>query len=269
MRATGESLELSDTIDLEEAVVRRELSATDSIWCEDAQEYIPLTEWMPHLFSDQSTDFTQSGLPADLVSAFCSEGQKEKMVQLVLETFKAVAAEGEQMVYIATQRKPLPDIAPEAIALSSQRLFLFEKGHFKSSYEAFELASLLAPKIKTGMFFGHIHFSAGSGESHGIRFIPKKQAARLFGMLKNYLEAIRSNRAHSSHGLTSGDVESASTSAGVQEATTPAIAFDEQTVEIHDHAIHHRLETLKQMLEEGLIDPEDYEKKKRVLLEQL
>ena len=258
--------------DVIEKINAGELQADDWVWDENTGTWAPLCELFPEPFPTGGLAVKDSSSPGDSGTneedanqdehLFLGDNQKRSLVRMVLKTMDTIIEPEEELLYVATQRKPIPDLTPEALALSNQRIFVFEKGHFKTLYDDFPLGSILNPKIKTGFFFSHIHFNAGAGELYGVRFIPKAQAKKFFNLLEAEIHEIRAKRKPQQNHLPVQQPSKNITPPSPQVSVPPDI-------EEHDHAVLHRLETLKQMLEEELITPEDYQIKKQNLLEQL
>lgn len=264
-----------EPITLEEAQLQVELGelrADDWVWDDQTETWAPLCELFPQFFTsssdstsgEHSLDSTgiEKPKPFQDEKLFLGDGQKKKLVRMILKTMGKIAEPDEELLYIATQRKPIPDLTPEALALSNQRIFIFEKGHFKCQYDDFLLNSVLIPKLRTGLFFSHITFSVGAGEVHGVCFLPKIQARKIFQLMDSRMNEIRAG--HNSMSKTT--FQSVATTP--VEDLTPPVSVPPELRE-HEQAILHRLETLKQMLENDLITQDDFEVKKRNLIDQL
>jgi len=285
----GQEWEPVSPEEIQQQVESGELTANDWVWDDQTETWAPLCELFPQWFPSSSLStcgeysFESTGMASETVATtettepvettqlpepaldeklFLGDGQKKKMVRMILETMQQAAEPDEELLYIATQRKPIPDLTPEALALTNQRIFIFEKGHFKSQYDDFLLKSVLTPKIKTGLFFSHITFSAGAGEVHGVRFLPKIQGKKCFQLFESRIHEIRASRKTGKQ-----TTPQPTTPTPVEAAKSPPGIPPE--LQEHEQAILHRLETLKQMLEEDLITQDDFEVKKKNLIAQL
>lgn len=285
---------------IEAAIASGELSGDDWVWDDNTSNWAPLRDIFPQFFpsfpeglqQEVQSDGPEGGAKTqesdgvvadDPVALFCADGQNVKFVRSIMESLNNVLEADESVLYIATQRKPFPDLTPEALALTSFRIMIYEKGHFKTLYDEFPLTSLLQPRHRSGWFFGHISFNAGAGELYGVRFIPKLQARKFFSLLEQQIHQLRARQpggfakaaAKTVSPIIQGTAKPASSIHPVIQPTGRVAAaakpISPQVSDIGQRGVAqlHRLETLKKMLDDELLTEEDYAAKKQAILEEL
>jgi hypothetical protein len=282
----GQELEPMDQTSIEAMIAEGSLTRNDWVWDENTESWVPISEIFPESFPTFGAalpdDMNEADLPTEAIppsdrlipDRFTKEGQRFKIVKVVVEMLDELLEPGERLLQLATQRKPMPDFSPEALALTNQRIFVFEKGHFKTVYEEFTLSNILHPVHKKGIFFGDIAFNAGAGEQYGVKFIPKQQSIKFFDLMDAEIHRVREEkRAALSAGAGSSSTAAASvqpvqtvktsTPSPVQSNMKRSLSADEK------EAKHNQLEELKQMADQGLISQNDFKIKKKAILKEL
>ena len=284
----GEELEPMSREQVQSLLESQELSREDWVWDELTEAWAPIHELLPEFFPTFGAPIledlndgekpTEAIPPVDPMSIehFIQQGQRKNIVKAIIEMLRELLEPGERLLQIATQRKPMPDLAPEAFALTNERMFVFTKGHFRTTYEEMPILTILHPEMHKGLFFSHISFNAGAGIPYGIKFIPKKQGTVFFERLEGELHRVREahrhaigNEEHKAEGIAITPLTPASQLP--TENHPPETEADTQVAAVHteedEHKALHHLEDLKTMLDEGLITEEDYERKKQAILE--
>ncbi len=272
----GNELDPLEREEIEAMITEGELNRDDWVWDEITAAWVPLHELFPENFPsfgaaiseniDDSDQPTAAVPPADPLSIqrFTKDGQRPKIVSVILKTIGELMEPDEKLLEVVTQRKPMPDFSPEAMALTNERLFIFEKGHFKTIFDEIPLGGILHPVLHKGLFYTHIHMNAGAGIPYGVKFIPKKQGLVFYKRLETEIARVRE-----AHRNAMG-VTRASTGPVVSPLTranhTPHNPQATPDPEPDEHIALHHLEDLKQMLDEGLITEQDYEIKKQIIL---
>ncbi|MEM1157271.1 MAG: hypothetical protein AAF649_06170 [Verrucomicrobiota bacterium] len=281
----GEELDPMTREQVDSMIAAGDLLKDDWVWDEITENWVPLQELFPEYFPsfaattskplDISEEPTEAIPPAAplAIESFLRQGQRKGIVKAVLKKMDGILEPGERLLHIATQRKPMPDFAPEAFALTSSRLFVFVKGHFKTVYDELPLPTILRPEIKRGWFFTHISMSAGAGIPYGVKFIPKKQGIAFFGQLQNELQRVREAQRnalgvnhYTNDGIDTTPLVTARDGATARQENPDSPPQPEAQEDAHK-ALHH-LEDLKIMLDKGLITQQDYDLKKQKILSQ-
>jgi|GEM_PF-1339727 len=283
----GEELEPMAREQVESMIEAKQLTREDWAWDEITEAWVSISELFPEQFpsfgaavpddADDGEKPTVAIPPIDplAIERFIQQGQRQSIVKAILKMIEELLEPGERLLQVATQRKPMPDFAPEAFALTSERLLIFEKGHFKTVYDELPLLTILRPEIKKGLFFTHISMSTGSGVPYGIKFIPKKQGISFFKRFEDELHRVREAHRNAigantqkAEGVKIKPLVPAGQVTSVEESTpdseTPSHTASHEEDE---HKALHHLEDLKIMLDKGLINEKDYEIKKQMLLE--
>jgi len=222
---------------------------TDLYWHEEKNDWVPLSE----LTAGDNPPAPAGSEPAPVeipkpYADFLLDKQPESVVQKAYETACTLMGTGEQIKYIAVQKKPFINLHPESAVLTSQRIVLFHSSFFRSTQREFLLREILALNVKKSWFRSAFTFKDATGMSFGIYSLPKTQGQKLFQI------------AHS----LQNDIRAEFVSSHAPVAVAPANRVKPREVDVHQ-----KLGTIKKMLDEGLISPQDYEIKKNELLQQL
>ncbi len=242
-----------------EKIAAGNLSMEDFFWSEVENEWRPLSlllEVPPTegaLASDTSLNPPHAELP---YAHSLNENQPTSIVASTYERLSPLLNQGETIVYIAVQKKPLINFSPEVVALTNERIHLFYKHLLRVRCDTYNLKEILNIELKNTLLGSHFTFKSVEGLAFGILYLPKAQGAKLHTLAHEMQEKIRAAKQVKLPNQT----------------LTPLPQFHqaigEHTSFNHDDALH-RLATLKKMLEDELITSEDYEIKKQEMLSKL
>ncbi|MEM6820392.1 MAG: hypothetical protein AAF558_00425 [Verrucomicrobiota bacterium] len=270
----GQNLEILDADTVEQYISAERLQPTDWVWDDITESWVPLSD----LFPEHFPTFPENQ-PTELINRpkeppkkkrkqvphepYCTNGQRKTLVQSVLKALSEILEPSEPILYVATQRKPIPDPKPEAVALTVDHIYLFSKSFFQTRCEPFPLQTILTPKLDTGLFFSHFSFGANAGDYYGIRFLPKVQGREFYNRFMDRLDGIR----QAQKSQLPADAPTVVTTVKPRSQPLPKEASKPNLA--NKAAQHRQLESLKQMLDDGLISSDDYSLKKQAIENQL
>jgi len=237
-----------------------------------------------------------------IVDKYIQDGQDVKVVEKLVDKLKDMMTPGEQIDYIALQKKPAVTILPDSIAVSSKRIFLceFTKLGLATNFEIFSWKDIKDIAFKEEIFGSKVTVIPLTGENLSIDYIPKIQARKLYQLIKGALENNRKEGARVERVeeiskpvvpiIEIKEEEVPNESPSNVEYTTPATPpaptapiqsyiaapipqpIIEQPAPVEeevDDEITLKLKKLKSLFDKQLITQAEYENKKNELLSQL
>ncbi|QQT24357.1 PH domain-containing protein [Sphingobacterium spiritivorum] len=125
-----------------------------------------------------------------IIDKYIQDGQDVKVVEKLVDKLKDMLTSGEQIDYIALQKKPAVTILPDSIAVSSKRIFLceFTKLGLATNFEIFSWKDIKDIAFKEEIFGSKVTVIPFTGENLSIDYIPKIQARKLYQLIKGALE---------------------------------------------------------------------------------
>ena len=142
-----------------------------------------------HLFKDIQTTRTNMS-----IDKFVQDGQDPKVIEKVYSKISTMLNSGEIVSYIALQKKPAVTLLPDSISISNKRIFLceFTKLGLATNFEIFDWKDIKDIAFKEEIFGSKVTVIPFTGENLSIDYIPKTQARRLYQLIKEVLEDIKS-----------------------------------------------------------------------------
>jgi hypothetical protein len=206
----------------------------------------------------KSPDATEAGPVSMDTSALLrhlsNEEQDPKVVEQVLSKVKHILTTGEEVKYIAVQKK-LVNISPDSVVLTNKRFIIYKPSLTGISFEDYPWRDLHDAKIKETLLGAWLSYQTVHGRFVSIDSLPKAQARRLYALSQEMEEKARVERRER-------ELEDKRAAAGgvvVQSASAlaPAPAVPDPLA---------TLQKLKGMLDAGLISQAEYDQKKAEIL---
>lgn len=126
---------------------------------------------------------------------FVQDGQDPKVIDKIYTKISTMLNQDEVVSYIALQKKPAVTLLPDSIAISNKRIFLceFTKLGLATNFEIFDWKDIKDIAFKEEIFGSKVTVIPFTGENLSIDYIPKTQARRLYQLIKEVLEEIKSS----------------------------------------------------------------------------
>jgi ribosomal protein S19 len=195
----------------------------------------------------EQIDSTLAGLLGD--------EQDPSVVEKVTKKARELLTKGEQIEYIAVQKKPLITIAPDAILLTNKRFMIVRPKMMGMTFEDHIWREVLDVHLSEQMLTATITCVVEGGKKLEIDSIPKKQARRIYSYaqeVEEHMHEVRRIR----------EMEESRAAAGGIVFHAPAQmnagAANNDPIEV--------LGKLKKLVEAGLIEASEYEAKKAEIL---
>jgi hypothetical protein len=220
------------------------------------------------------------------IEPYINEEQDPKTAEKVLGKIEDMLTPGEQVVYLAVQKKPAVTLIPDSVVVTDKRLVFCQPGNLglTTNFDIYSWKDIKEVSFKEEFFGAKFTAVPLTGENLTVDYIPKVQARKLFQFCNQQLERFREEERaralekekalrpqheieakpvieqsfQSSFDGPSVPVVPGATTLPIQEA--PATPEDEIT---------QKLQKLKGLFERQLITQEEYEAKKADILSQL
>lgn len=201
---------------------------------------------------------TEQKVP-DSISRFITEEQDPVQVAKVYEKVKQLLTQGEEVLYIAVQKPVTVDLSPDVVVLTNRRFMYYRPSLLgRAEFTDYIWRDLRSAELEEHVLRSTITFTAIGGERILIPNLVKEQARRLYSIAQEMEENVREElrlremeeKRASAGGIVLQGMPSGSTAAPAEE---PMQA----------------LMKLKQLAEAGLITAEEYEAKKKEILDRL
>ena len=201
---------------------------------------------------------TVEGKVDTFLSAFIKDDQDPAVVGQVCTRVQQILTSGEEIKYVAVQKKPIVNIAPDCVVLTNKRFIIYKpKLLGQVSFTDYIWRDVHDARLAEGIMGATLTFRTATGQ-FSLDYLPKAQARKLYRHAQEMEEAVREER-------RDRDLEEKRAAAGsvvVQNAMLPNQVAEQAPQQDHLET----LKKLKQMLDAGLISPAEYEAKKSEIL---
>jgi hypothetical protein len=209
------------------------------------------------------------------IDRFLSDEQDPKAVEKVIGKLNDLLTSGEELLYLAVQKKPAVNLLPDSIAISNKRIFYCEPGNLglTMNFKDISWKNIKEVSFKEEFFGSKFICVPQHGENIVTEFIPKIQARKLHQaaneQLEQYKELLRQQVLEENR--------ASATAVNVPLPATPSFAMPiEEAVVIPPFQIEEpedettlKLRKLKTLYDKQLITQEEYESKKLAILDSL
>ena len=211
-----------------------------------------------------------------MIEKFLREEQDPKTVERIYGRLVDLLTTGEEILYIAVQKKPLVNLFPDCIALTNKRILFFTPANLGLSikFVDFVWKDIVDVYTKEEIIGAVFSAKTTNGAEMGVDYLPKVQARKLYQYAHERAEAERENRrtrdledkrAESGSLHVDHAAQVAFQPVSPQPAaapTPPPVAHEEPKKD----ELTEKLKRLKTLFENGLISQEEYNHKKLELL---
>ena len=191
---------------------------------------------------------------------FLNEEQDPEAVEKAITFVQQLCTTGEEILFVAVQKKPIPSLVKVSVVLTSKRVIVHHQGMLGAKFEDSLWLRVSNAHVKEGLLGATFSATIVDGRSLVIDYLPKAQAKRLYQFAQEMEERSLEER-------RLRDLESKRASAGgvfvgvaPQVGATPSVP----SAQVEDPMA--KLQKLKAMLDAGLITGPEYESKKSQIL---
>lgn len=194
------------------------------------------------------------------VSKLVTDDQDPAAVQKISKRVSDILTKGEQIDYIGVQKKPVVNIAPDAVVLTNKRIIFARPKLTGFNFEDFRWMQVHDIHLSEQMLGATISCVIVGGQKVALDSIPKKQARKIYSYAQYIEEKMieeRRNRELEEKRAAAGGVV-IQPPVGAAPAAAPA---GEDLME--------QLSKLKQMLNAELIEQAEFESKESEILSRM
>ncbi len=214
-----------------------------------------------------------------MIEKFLNDQQDPKAVEKVYTRLVDLLTTGEEIIYIATQKKPLVNLLPDCVALTNKRVLFFTPANLGLSIKFVDfvwkdIVDVFSKEEIIGAIFS---IRSVNGAEMGVDYLPKVQGRKLYQYAQERKEAER--EARRLRDLEEKRAESGSINLEAKAAASPQPTAPEpepiaaaQTVHVEapkPDELTEKLKRLRTLFDNGLISQEEYNAKKLELLSDL
>lgn len=201
-----------------------------------------------------------------MIDQFLLDEQDPKTVEKVLNKLMDLLTTGEEIQYLAVQKKPAVTLLPDSIVVTNKRIFYCEPGNLglTMNFKDISWKNVKEVSFKEEFFGSKFICVPTSGENIVTEYIPKIQARKLHQAVNEQLEQFKSasDSKFASAVLVEAIDDMAVDIPFTQVETAPVLIEQEDETTL-------KLRKLKTLFDKGLITLEEYEAKKADILDSL
>jgi hypothetical protein len=221
-----------------------------------------------------------------MIEKFLNEEQDPKAVEKIYLRLADLLTTGEEILYIAVQKKPLVNLFPDCIALTNKRILFFTPANLGLTIKFIDFVwkDIVDVYTKEEIIGAIFSVKTTNGAEMGVDYLPKVQARKLYQYAQERKEAEREAR-------RLRDLEEKRAGSGAVQFDNAARAFAQQSVTpvapaqepepVHvappppiqeapkPDELTEKLKKLRMLFDKGLISQEEYNHKKLDLLSDL
>jgi hypothetical protein len=215
-----------------------------------------------------------------MIEKFLNDQQDPKAVEKVYTRLVDLLTTGEEIIYIATQKKPLVNLLPDCVALTNKRVLFFTPANLGLSikFVDFVWKDIVDVFSKEEIIGAVFSIRSTNGAEMGVDYLPKVQGRKLYQYAQERKEAEREARRlrdleekrAESGSINLGDRNTPSQSAAPEPQPEPVAVAPTVHIETpKPDELTEKLKKLRTLFDNGLISQEEYNHKKLELLSDL
>lgn len=207
---------------------------------------------------------------------FLIDEQDPKAVEKILIKLQDMLTPGEEVLYLAVQKKPAVTLVPDTVAVTSRRLFFCIPGNLglTTNFEIYSWKDIKEVSFKEEFFGARFTAVPLSGENFTVDYIPKVQARKLYQFSNQQIDRLKAELKQEEYLKEQQqrreqiEKETANQAEVAQPIVAEPVVVAPEPVEVFEDEITMKLKKLKVLFEKQLISQEEYEAKKSDILSQ-
>jgi hypothetical protein len=222
-----------------------------------------------------------------MIEKFLNEEQDPKAVEKIYLRLADLLTTGEEILYIAVQKKPIVNLFPDCIALTNKRILFFTPANFGLTikFVDFVWKDIVDVYTKEEIIGAIFSVKTTNGAEMGVDYLPKVQARKLYQYAQERKEAEREARRLrdlEEKRAESGAIQFDNNARVIAQPPVMPVAPEPEPEPVHAPApqpvvqeapkpdeLTEKLKKLKMLFDNGLISQEEYNHKKLDLLSDL
>ncbi|WP_113663008.1 PH domain-containing protein [Pedobacter nanyangensis] len=212
------------------------------------------------------------------IDRFLADEQDPKAVEKVAGKLNDLLTNGEEILYLAVQKKPAVNLLPDCIAISNKRIFYCSPSNLglTMNFKDISWKNVKEVSFKEGLLGSKFICVPQSGENIVTDFIPKTQVRKLHQaanqQLEEYKEMLRQQKLEENRASASSfNIPTPAATPVIELPIEEAIVIPETPVieTSKEDEIEQKLIKLKTLYDKQLITREEYEHKKAAILDSM
>jgi len=205
-----------------------------------------------------------------MIEQFLKDQQEPKAVEKIYSRLNDLLNSGEEIIYIAVQKKPLVNITPDCVAITDKRIFFFTAANLGLSIKFIDFVwkNVIEVRIKEELLGAVFSIKTLNGAETSVDFLPKTQARKLYQYGQEREQAEREERRQ--RDLEEKRAASGTIHPEISRFTPPppepVAPASKPVEEVKPDELTSKLKKLKMLFDNGLITQEEYNQKKLELL---
>jgi hypothetical protein len=198
----------------------------------------------------------------DDLKKFLNEEQDPKAVEKLLVKVNGLLTSGEQVEYIAVQKKPAINLSPDCIALTNKRIIFCRPKNLGLSmdFQDYAWKDILDCHMKEGIMGATFSMKTIKGHINMLDYLPKAQARKLYQFAQQKEEEmVIFRREH--------DLETKRAIAGGGITVNAGLPISQNQEQKEDPL--ETLQKLKKLLESEIISQTEFDTKKTEILSKM
>jgi hypothetical protein len=194
---------------------------------------------------------------------FLNEEQDPKAVEKLLTKVNGLLTSGEQVEYIAVQKKPVVNLSPDCIALTNKRIIFCRPRNLGLSmdFQDYAWKDILDCHMKEGIIGATFSMKTVKGNMNMLDYLPKAQARKLYQFAQQKEEEmIAYRREH--------DLENKRAIAGGGITVNANLPIPQNVAEQKEDLLE-TLQKLKKLLDSEIISQMEFDTKKTAILSKM
>ena len=194
-----------------------------------------------------------------------NEDQDPKAVEKIAGKLSGLLMNGEEVEYIAVQKKPAVNLSPDCVALTNRRIIFFRPRTLGLSmeFQDYVWKDIYDCHMKEGILGAEFSLRTVKGHISKIDYLPKNQARKLYSLSQEQEEKQREYRRQ----IDLEDKRAAAGNISVTTAAPPQSVMTPPSSQADDPLAS--LQKLKAFLDNNLIDQSEFDAKKAEILSRL
>lgn len=199
----------------------------------------------------------------DKLKKYLNEDQDPKAVEKVLEKLQHLLRSGEEIEYIAVQKKPAVNLSPESIALTNKRVIFCRPKNlgFSIDIQEYPLTDLSDVQFKEGLLGSEFNIKTQNGLTEKIDYLPKVQARIFYTKCQDIREKMKEIKIEKTLEPPKEEF--------IDEIEKPEDQNDNQMAANVQDEVFLALQKLKNLYDNQLINRDEFEAKKAEILSRL
>ena len=194
-----------------------------------------------------------------------NEEQDPKAVEKIISKLNGLLMKGEEVIYIAVQKKPAINLSPDCVALTNKRIIFCRPKSLGLSleFQDYIWKDVYDCHLKESIFGSQFTMRTIRNVSNSIDYLPKAQARKLYTIAQEQEEEqkeIRRQRELEEKRASAGNV--------MITANVPSQVQPPVTTNASDDPLQ-SLQKLKSLFDNQLISEEEFNTKKAEILSRL